>query len=544
MSLSACNPICFILWLPQNNPSLLQYPTPRSKQMSHDLLPCVLLLHRMASEESAQCLLLALLDPCLVAILQCCAADDQRSLFSAARAHSRLRQAAAVVLRSLTMVITDHQQADSMLLYLANHGMHVDNMSLRAVGKSFFAVPLRQLPPTLQLTSLELCNIYLQLQPGWGFQGVLGYAGVSALKRLQLEDCTVLDGGGAEGLAAALSWLPAGLEHFSIRGQLYNSSAVCLPTGVLEQLQQLTSLELSGKWMLLQGPDKAGLALQPPGDLTRLVDLRLEGVRGMAGGLRVIASMLSGACHLTRLDVSSANFEVDTLAGRTHLQHLHLPLCKACGGPAGEAQLLSYLQHLQQLTHLDLKNVLQSSEASNPPAAAYAALTASSKLRHLNITGCTLPNGVWQHMFSAAKQLPHLRCLNVSGVRQGHGSSSIGPAPEGSRLVSCCPTLESLGVEELNHGTGLLNALQGLSGLHTLSVGDGAHTATSWQLLCQLTGLRSLSVTFLHHDCLDPFIDPKGPLLQLTQLQHLTSLYYSCCFHKIRLTSEVSWAST
>jgi hypothetical protein len=65
----------------------------------------VLLLHRMAIEESAPCLLLELPDPCLLAVLQCCAADDLRSLLCAATAHSRLHQAAFAALRSITAVV-------------------------------------------------------------------------------------------------------------------------------------------------------------------------------------------------------------------------------------------------------------------------------------------------------------------------------------------------------------------------------------------------------------------------------------------------------
>jgi hypothetical protein len=47
-------------------------------------------------------MLLALPDSCLLALLQSYAADDQRSLFSAARAHSRLHQAAVAALHSIT----------------------------------------------------------------------------------------------------------------------------------------------------------------------------------------------------------------------------------------------------------------------------------------------------------------------------------------------------------------------------------------------------------------------------------------------------------
>jgi hypothetical protein len=94
---------------------------------------------------------------------------------------------------------------------------------------------------------------------------------VSALKRLQLEQCSVVDGGGVEGLTAALSLLPAGLEHYSIRGHLFNNSSVTLPTAVMQKLQQLTPLELSGPHInkVVQGPDGASLPLQPLQALTR-----------------------------------------------------------------------------------------------------------------------------------------------------------------------------------------------------------------------------------------------------------------------------------
>jgi hypothetical protein len=71
-----------------------------------------------AQVEAAPSWLLALPDPCLLAVLQCCAADDRRSLFSAARAHSRLHQAAVLALSSITAVVSHQQQADSVLVYV------------------------------------------------------------------------------------------------------------------------------------------------------------------------------------------------------------------------------------------------------------------------------------------------------------------------------------------------------------------------------------------------------------------------------------------
>ena len=108
----------------------------------------------MPSTEPAS--LLQLPDTALVAVLQCCA-DDQRSLFSAARAHSRLHQTAVQALSSVVSVVSQQQQQDSLLLYLGKHGRHVSSIELRAVQPVWpvtWRVTLRQLPPNLQLSSL------------------------------------------------------------------------------------------------------------------------------------------------------------------------------------------------------------------------------------------------------------------------------------------------------------------------------------------------------------------------------------------------------
>jgi hypothetical protein len=68
-------------------------------------------------------------DPCLVAVVRCCA-DDPRSMFSAARAHSRLHQAAVIALNCITAEV-QQQQLDSLVdVYLTTHGSHIDNISL------------------------------------------------------------------------------------------------------------------------------------------------------------------------------------------------------------------------------------------------------------------------------------------------------------------------------------------------------------------------------------------------------------------------------
>ena len=71
--------------------------------------------------------LLALPDPCLLLVLQCFAADDYRSLIHAARAHSRLHQAAVVALRSITASVRHQQQMEGVIAYVGKHSQHVNS---------------------------------------------------------------------------------------------------------------------------------------------------------------------------------------------------------------------------------------------------------------------------------------------------------------------------------------------------------------------------------------------------------------------------------
>jgi hypothetical protein len=168
---------------------------------------------------------------------------------------------------------------------------------------------------------------------------------------------------------------------------------------------------------------------------------------------------------------------------------------------------------------------LRTVEERNPPAATYAAVTASSKVQHLSITECRLPAGVWQHLFPAGRQLLHLTSLDISAI-------DATAAPEGSRLVSCCPNLQSLNICYLQYPAKQLTQLQGLSGLHTLHLLTGtgreladdvsADTGETLQAVCQLTGLRELGL--MVNDA--PTAMLVTQLQQLQRLPHLTVLYY------------------
>jgi hypothetical protein len=164
-------------------------------------------------------MLLELPDPCLLAVLHPCATDDYRSLFSAARAHSKLHQAALLVLHSIRMTATQQHQVEGVRLYLHKHGRHIDSLDLK--GNESHPACLIDLPATLQLTSLQLSGLQVQLQLEDGFSGVLGaVARMTCLKQLRLEDCLVEDK--EEPLSEAMNQLPATLST--------SASANCPPT--------------------------------------------------------------------------------------------------------------------------------------------------------------------------------------------------------------------------------------------------------------------------------------------------------------------------
>ena len=479
--------------------------------------------------------LLQLPDECLLAVLRCCA-DDNRSLFSAARAHSRLHQATVLAVSSINATVLEQEQARSILEYLSNHGQHVDSIDLKGEGDRLWeTVRLRQLPHNnlQKLSSLKISRWRLQLQPRRKHQGVLW--GGAPLTQLRLDNCLLLDKEPVgERLAAALSLLPD-LQHLCF-ARIWRSDmrGLCFPSSVLQQLQQLTYLELARNQ--LQNTDD----MQHLQALPRLQDLRLGGVTNST----IRASWLSNLQHLTQLKVRGHRFDFEpgALAGKTQLQHLdvQLQLHLSNGGSLWVEQLLSHVQSMQQLTHLNVSY----RRLGVAPAAAYAALTASTKLQHLGMCLCQMPAAAWQHIFPAARQLPQLRVLDLYGLHNSWPFDNA-LAPEGSRLVSCCPGLQVLRMPYLLYTAELLAPLTGLSSLTELVLRPGdspdRHTpeeeAQGLDMVCRLTGLRRLS--------LDDPQDDSGLLLQLTQLKQLTYLSFRVCgqqtgYKTARFSCEVS----
>jgi hypothetical protein len=134
------------------------------------------------------------------------------------------------------------------------------------------------------------------------------------------------------------------------------------------------------------------------------------------------------------------------------------------------AQLLSHLRHLLQLTHLHLAHNMSVVKDEAPlPAAAYSALTASSKLQYLDARWFGLPVDAWQHVFPPGRQLPHLQ---EPAIRVTQTSAAAGSFPTlgGTSLVSCCPALESLYLKNVPHSAAVLGPLTALRGLKWLKV--------------------------------------------------------------------------
>lgn len=450
--------------------------------------------------------LLCLPDQCLHTILVYCAEDTQQTLFQAARAHSRLHHAAAVVVTDIKAHVRQ-QEADSLLLYIKRHSQHT-----RSITMTGFLVSLFGLPVCPQLRQLSFEGMELQLRAGNDHQGAL--AANTGLQQLQLIVCSFLDG--TASLAVALLQLPQ-LQRLVVNrcsGPSRLNREWQFPGGALHGVQQLTGLELHAGWR------EKSKVLQHLHHLTNLEDLQLW--EDDPPAVTVTAEMLSQLSRLTRLKLGGAQMEAAVLVGKSRLQHLELKYVVVWAQVedgdavrAGAAALLSELQRLQQLTHLSLNDTLT---RSTPSPAAYSALLASSKLHTLELSSCSLPASAWPLIFPAGKQFPHLLVLDAFVMAPWGASGFVMTLLDMTRLVSCCPNLQQVSLSPALHTPELLAPLCSLTGLHTLRV--LLQDNKGFDVLQQMTGLKELWVTG------DNRVTDAG-LLQLTALQQLSHLKFS-----------------
>lgn len=201
------------------------------------------------------------------------------------------------------------------------------------------AAYLHGFPAGLQLSSLALYDMGVQLLPGGGMWGVLGEAVAASLTRLQLHRCTLVDH--PLHVSAALQALPQ-LQHFELYMPRLCSDvrtafsangvepAFALPNEVTQHLQHLTFLKLGHVHMQALG--YMGLKL-----LTNLRDLQVTNVQpnfhfgGPHEWYSITADMLTGMQQLTKLQLQVRNFgqrclnvKPGMLSPTSHLQHLSI----------------------------------------------------------------------------------------------------------------------------------------------------------------------------------------------------------------------------
>jgi hypothetical protein len=443
----------------------------------------------------------------LLALMSLC---DTCTLSNVAQAHSKLRQPAALVIskRSWNRPLTQ-QQINSRVLWLTNHSELVSKLHLSGRSTYRSAVSLRELPAQLQLDSLSLHELHIQLQAGVGFAGVL-HPG-DPLKQLQLHDCMLQYG--EDGLEAAFAQLPQLQDLSTARLEAMGMDRTQFPGELLLSVPLLTRLELVYAYDVLP----CCSALQHLPSLTALQDLTIEitcsadneDEEDDSAGIKISASMLQPLQQLTSLQLylAGAAFEPAALSGKTLLQKLHLFDAVITGGAAGVSALLHELQQLQELSVLGLSNTLKHCV---PDASCYAALTASTGLSSLNLRSCMLPQGVWQHILREGVKLPLLQELFVQYVSEGGHLTTANV----QRLVAAAPALWQLSSSQ-PQTPALLAPLTNLTGLQVLELSKVDDAGAG--VLVQITGLRKLQLW-------GPSMVTEAGLLRLTALQQLSNL--------------------
>jgi hypothetical protein len=125
-------------------------------------------IEETADESAAS--LLQLPDPCLVAVLRCCA-DNPTSVCSAAKAHSRLHQAATTALSSIQLhmeasnyaydPVPQHRLDNLVEVYLPSHGQLVDSINLQGCFNTGHPVHLRSCPPAKRHTRQATLQMHI-----------------------------------------------------------------------------------------------------------------------------------------------------------------------------------------------------------------------------------------------------------------------------------------------------------------------------------------------------------------------------------------------
>jgi hypothetical protein len=243
----------------------------------------------------------------------------------------------------------------------------------------------------------------------------------------------------------------------------------------------------------------------------------------------ISTAALSGLQQLTLLELGSKvgyhlQIEPAVLACVPQLKRLVIYNAGLAGEEdgTGVTEFLSHLGALQQLAHLELHSMFQ--QGADARAAVFTALTASSKLEHLELRDVVLPPRTWEYLFPPQQQQQQqrsaLREVAVSDCLQPEGVE----ADDVGMLITCCQDIQRLElvyapftVPPADMPRELLRPLVQLSQQLTHLTVNYVDDYDATETLVHLTKLRALKVT-------TPNSLSELGLLQLTQLQQLTKL--------------------
>jgi hypothetical protein len=342
----------------------------------------------------------------------------------------------------------------SLQRWLRKHGHQLRKLRMHSIMQR----GLSKLPcPQLQHLALHSC-VFDFRDGGSAFCSSIRTA--TGLTSLHFSKCKLFFQGKTPGdfraaatqLLSALAPLTA-LQELSVCGagmctniSMVLAGYVLLPATVLQPLQHLTQLHLNAT-------GRSDGLVQHIGSMADLQDLRLGGVKG--DPLLLPVTQLTALTKLRRLGLRgvSLNFSTAEVSG------------------ANAAALLAWLPALQGLSSLQLRVVTglcagrddqpAVAAANYPPATAYRALTAGSRLQQIDLRGTDVDMWASRCAFQYVDNL-----TSITSLRLG----SQVPYAEGSNyfifecVVSNCPNLQRL------QGYWPSQTLQQITGLTSLTV--------------------------------------------------------------------------
>uniref|UniRef100_A0A383VFP8 Uncharacterized protein n=1 Tax=Tetradesmus obliquus TaxID=3088 RepID=A0A383VFP8_TETOB len=400
-------------------------------------------------------------------------------------------------LRSLSLVNTDSDEdSDGLRVPLHCHTPEHPSFhrQLGCMGSSL---------TSLKLHSIELSSI----SSDWRFLSSL-----TSLEHLDLQQAPAERGssmvfeGSQSGLGGAL---PA-LSHLTrLRLEWQIDSTIKLALGMLTQLQELR-LHACGEGFFEAADADSRLNL--PHSLTHL-DVKLSQDYD-----EICAPDLASLTALQHLQLQDAEgLDVGMMSGMARLTHLQLCMAPNTFDDACMMQLLDVLSDSQQLRHLQLEfcndDSLQHSMVAEQLLRQCSALTASSHLTSLQLSGVRLPAACGEALFPADHFMPHLTTLKLRGrakcwwhhpTAHGSGGEFIGCWRDIDRLIECCPSLIDLDLAGLVQRGVDMSELRHLWRLTSLVVSGKSVDDDCAEGLAQLTQLRVLTV-------IDPAKGRAGP---------------------------------